>query len=85
VAAWGRQKERDGVFLAFGVAGLPLGGPRDGQICERAHDGEGGAIRGRCAKWSTVHLRAVTRCSQNNKQQGGATKQGSTSGGCRAQ
>jgi hypothetical protein len=25
-------------------------------ICERAHDGEGGAIRGRCAKWSTAHL-----------------------------
>jgi hypothetical protein len=26
VAAWGCQKERDGVFLAFGVAGLPFFG-----------------------------------------------------------
>ena len=34
VAAWGCQKERDGVFLAFGVAGLPLGGPRDGLLAQ---------------------------------------------------
>ena len=26
--------ERDGVFLAFGVAGLPLGGPRDGLLAQ---------------------------------------------------
>jgi hypothetical protein len=44
------------------------------KICERAYDGEGGLICGRCAKWSTAHLRAITRCPQSNKQQGGAHK-----------
>jgi hypothetical protein len=36
------------------------------KICERAHDGEGGVIHGRCAKWSTTHLRAASCCSQSN-------------------
>jgi hypothetical protein len=34
VVAWGYQKERDVVFLAFSVAGLPLGGPRDGLLAQ---------------------------------------------------
>jgi hypothetical protein len=34
VAAWGCQKERDGVFLTFGVAGLSLGGLRDGLLAQ---------------------------------------------------
>ena len=30
------------------------------EICERAHDGEGGSICGRCTKRSTTRLRAST-------------------------
>jgi hypothetical protein len=55
------------------------------KIREREHDGEGGTIHGRCTKRSTTRLRATAHCSQSNKQQGGATEQGSTSRECRAQ
>lgn len=29
-----KRKERDGVFLAFGIAGLPVGGPHDGLLAQ---------------------------------------------------